>query len=176
MGVHIREKPKGSGVWWVDVVHHGQRVRKRVGKGPDGKQAAKKAAVEIQHRLAVGDGDLLTLVRTPAPTPAPTFAALAEEWVRRYPALHAIRPNTWESYQTFLTHHLLPYFGQRPVTSITTDTIEGFIEVKRAPGGSVRRHGKPLGDRTLRSGLVVLSLILKRAVRMKHIPTNPMRD
>jgi integrase len=174
MGVHIREKPKGSGVWWVDVVHHGQRIRKRVGKGRDGKLAAKKAAIEIQLRLAVGGGDLSTLVRSPGP--APTFAALAEEWVRRYPALHAIRPNTWESYQTFLTHHLLPYFGQQHVSSITTDTIEAFIECKRAPGGSVRRHGKPLGDRTLRSGLVVLSLILKRAVRMKLIPTNPMRD
>jgi integrase len=176
MGVHIREKPKGSGVWWVDVVHHGQRIRKRVGKGPDGKAAARKAAIEIQHRLTVGGGDLSALMQTAQPTPAPTFAQVAEEWTRRYPLLHAIRPNTWESYQCFLNHHLLPYFSEMPVTSITTDTIEAFIEIKRAPGGSVRRHGKALGDRTLRSGLVVLGLILQRAVRMKLIRANPMRD
>jgi hypothetical protein len=31
MGVKIREKPKGSGEWWIFINHHGNRKSKRVG-------------------------------------------------------------------------------------------------------------------------------------------------
>jgi hypothetical protein len=49
----------------------------------------------------------------------------------------------------------------------------------RAPvnhGGSIRFHGKPLSDASLRTGLLTLRLILERAVRTKRIPANPMHE
>ena len=41
MGVKVREKIKGSGVWWVFVNHNRQRISKRVG--------SKKAALQVRH-------------------------------------------------------------------------------------------------------------------------------
>ena len=81
-----------------------------------------------------------------------------------------------DAYRSFVVHHLIPYFGREPITAITVDMIEAFIEAKRAPGGSVRRQGKGLADVSLRGGLLPLRLILQRAVRMKLLPANPMRD
>jgi len=40
MGVKVREKVAGSGVWWILVVHKGRRKSKRVGS----REAAKAAA------------------------------------------------------------------------------------------------------------------------------------
>jgi integrase len=106
---------------------------------------------------------------------APTFAEIADEWLQKYPALHAVRPSTMANYTSFTNTHLLPFFGTRPVMAITAE-IENFIEAKRAPGGSVRRVGKPLADSALRTGLLALRLILQRAVRRKFIPANPIKE
>jgi integrase len=63
-----------------------------------------------------------------------------------------------------------------PVTDITPERLEDFIEAKRAPGGSVRRTGKALSDASLRTGLLALRLILQRAVRTKVLAANPMKE
>ena len=169
MAVKVRQ---WKGAWWLDIVYRGQRKRKRVGVGNAGKKAAELAAIKIQARLAEGD----TAPLAPAPPSAPTFASIAEEWLRRYPALHAIRPGTLDNYRSFTERHLIPYFGELPITAITVDRIEDFIEAKRAPGGSIRFKGKALSDASLRTGLLALGLILHRAVRMKLIAGNPMRE
>ena len=106
----------------------------------------------------------------------PTFAAIAEEWLHKYPALHAIRPATLDNYRSFTSRHLLPALGQLPVTDVTVSVIEDFIESKRLPGGSIRFTGKPLSDASLRTGLLALRLILQRAVRTKRLPANPMHE
>jgi integrase len=172
MGVRVREKPKGSKVWWIFINHGGQRRAKRVGVGKEGQRAAKSAAEKIQAQLALGNTAALEAPRATAPT----FAALGAEWLTKYPALHAVRPATLENYRSFIEQHLVPAFGDRPVTAITSTAIEDFIETKRAPGGSVRFQGKALGDSSLRIGLTALRLILQRAVRLKLIAANPMLD
>ena len=170
MGVKVRER---RGAWWLYVDHKGRRKAKRVGKGKEGKKAAELAAVKIQAKLAEGDISIFEEQPGP-PTAAPTFAVVAEEWLRKYPALHAIRSGTLALYRSFTEKHLIPFFGDMPLTAITPETIEDFIEAKRAPGGSVKRPGKSLSDGSLRTGLLPLRLILQRAVRSKLIPANPM--
>jgi integrase len=54
--------------------------------------------------------------------------------------------------------------------------LEDFIEAKRAPGGAVRRSGKALADSSLKTGLLTLRLVLKRAARRGLIPSNPMNE
>lgn len=174
MSVKVREKVKGSKVWWLIISHKGQRASKRIGTGAPGKKAAELAATKIAARLA--EGGPLVLDRAPAPTVVPTFAAIAEEWLQKYPALHAIRPGTLDNYCSFTTRHLLPALGHLPITDVTSSVIEDFIEAKRLPGGSIRHQGKPLSDASLRTGLLPLRLILQRAVRTKRIPANPMHD
>jgi len=168
MGVKVRER---DGAWWLFINHKGQRKARRVGKG---KQAAELAATKIAARLA--EGGPLVLEQEKPPHVVATFAQVAEEWLHKYPALHAIRPATLDNYRSFTTQHLIPFFGHVAITAITPTTIEDFIEAKRGPGGSIRRPGKPLSDASLRTGLLALRLILQRAVRTKRIPANPMHE
>ena len=173
MGVKVKQL---KGAWWVFVNHQGQRKAKRVGVCKTAEKAAELAALEIQARLARGDLSVLTQQAPTRPAAAPTFAELAAEWLRKYPALHAIRASTAENYRSFTERHLLPHFGAMPITNVTATTIEDFIEMKRLPGGSVRFQGKALGDSSLRTGLLALRLIFQRAVRTKLIPANPMNE
>lgn len=173
MAVKVRQR---DGAWWVFIDYQGQRKAKRVGTGKEGKKAAELAATKIAARLAEGGPIALDPPTRAKPAPVPTFAAVAEEWLRRYPALHAIRPGTLDNYRSFTEQHLLPYFGEGPITAITVDRIEDFIAAKRSPGGSTRFKGKPLSDTSLRTGLLALRLILHRAVRTKCIPANPMHE
>ena len=52
MSVKVREKNKGSGVWWLFVNHNGKRKSKQVGKD---KVAAMRLAKILEGRLAAGD-------------------------------------------------------------------------------------------------------------------------
>jgi integrase len=167
VSVKVRQR---NGTWWLFVDHRGRRKAKKIGRGAAAKRLAEAAAIKIQARLL--DGDLGVL--DAAPAPVPTFAAVYQEWLAKYPALRSVSPTTLENYTSFAEHHLLPCFGARPITSVTVDAIEDFIEAKRRGGGSIRHPGKPLADSSLKVGLLTLRLILKRAVRRGLIPGNPM--
>jgi len=43
MGVKVRERPKGSGMFWVFIDHQGKRKAKKIGKN-------KKLAIAYQQR------------------------------------------------------------------------------------------------------------------------------
>jgi integrase len=42
MGVKVREKPKGSGVWWVFITHSTIRKSKRIGDKKTAEKVAEK--------------------------------------------------------------------------------------------------------------------------------------
>ena len=171
MGVRVREKVKGSKVYWLFINRGGRRKAKCVGD----KKAAELAATKIRAKLAEGDLTALRSVLTTAER-VPTFSELTTDWLSKYPALHAIRPSTLYNYTSFTHQHLLPYFGTMRVDAIDAQVIEDFIERKRAPGGSTRFEGKALADISIRTGLLALRLILARAVRLKLLPGNPMNE
>jgi integrase len=54
MGVKVREKKKGSGVWWIFIDHQGRRKAKKVGKD---KKVAENIAKKVEAKLALGDKD-----------------------------------------------------------------------------------------------------------------------
>ncbi|MBM3217983.1 MAG: site-specific integrase [Candidatus Rokubacteria bacterium] len=170
MGVKVRAH---RGAWWLFIDWQGRRKAKRVGVGKNAKKAADQAKIQIQAKLAQGDASILA---DKPVAPAVMFAALAEEWLEKYPAVHAVAPSTMENYRSFTLKHLVPFFGPKVVSAITADTIEDFIAAKRALGGSVRFTGKPLSDGSLRTGLLALRLILQRAVRTRLIPGNPAKE
>src|SRR5437773_3237723 len=171
VGVKVKE---WKGAWWVFVDHQGRRKAKRAGPGSRGRKLAEAAATKIAAKLL--DGDTSVLDKPQKPAMAPAFAEVAEDWLRKYPALHAVRPATMDNYRSFTEKHLVPFFGSVPVSNITAQSIEDFIEAKRAPGGSVRWPGKALADASLRTGLLALRLILQRAVRMTVLAANPIKE
>src|SRR5207247_11262286 len=116
---------------------------------------------EAPHSAANrGDADNSGLDKPQTPATAPAFAEVAEEWLRKYPALHAVRPATMDNYRSFTEKHLTPFFGSVPVSDIAAQGIEDFIDAKAAPGGSVRWPGKPLAAASRRPGLLGLRLTL----------------
>ena len=107
------------------------------------------------------------------PSTVPTFTKVADAWLEWYPTLFALREPTQANRSHFVKVHLIPFFGEMPITEITRASIQDFIATKRAPGGSVR--GKALADSTLKMNLPCLRLILDYAVEKGWIATNPMR-
>ena len=49
MGVKVKEKIKGSGVWWLFINHNGRRKSKRIGS----QAAARAAAAKIEAKLVL---------------------------------------------------------------------------------------------------------------------------
>ncbi len=56
MGVKVREKPKGSGVWWIFIDHRGRRKAKKIGRD---KKVALGVAKKIEAKLTLGDLGLI---------------------------------------------------------------------------------------------------------------------
>src|ERR1700730_7848166 len=104
MGVTVREKPKGSGVWWVFVNFKSQRRAKLVGSGPRNKRVAEDLATKIKARLLDGNVADLEAVR-PEPTKAVTFADVAHSWSGWYPSLYPTRFNTRRNSESVIRAH-----------------------------------------------------------------------
>jgi integrase len=81
MGVKVREKVKGSKVYWLFIDHNGQRKAKRVGTGKAGRKAANSAAEKIAAKLALGD--LSVVEPEPVQTSPTSFATLYNEWLQK---------------------------------------------------------------------------------------------
>jgi len=164
MGVKVREKVKGSGVYWVFVNHQGGRKAKQVGD----KKAANAVASEIRKRIGEQEFKIAPRGRL--------FEVVATEWLDQVTALRGIRTNTHENYRSAVVHHLKPAFGREAIGRITTGHVERFIAAKLRAGGSARHADKALSRASLRPLLVTLRMILQKAVKAGELDTNPMND
>ena len=73
MAVKIRERPEGSGEWWVFIDHQGKRKAKKIG---DDKDLAVEFAKKAEAKLILGDLDL----KKPKPK-IPTFGEYSQKWL-----------------------------------------------------------------------------------------------
>src|SRR5262245_29706131 len=112
-----------GGIWWLVVHHKGRRRKKRFGPTVEDGRAAKRAAEELNHRLALG---LYESPEKPAPEPAPIpFEHYALNWLRREVDLPIeldqadhLAPGTAHQYSSNVRAHLVPYFGSRDLRAI----------------------------------------------------------
>jgi integrase len=74
MGVKVRERPEGSGVYWVMIDHQGKRKSKKIGKD---KTTANKIARKIEAKLVLGDMEMLEV------KPDQQFSRSFEEYAKR---------------------------------------------------------------------------------------------
>jgi integrase len=155
--VKVREKRKGSRVWWLFIDYQGRRKARRIGD----RKAAELAAIKIRARLAEGDATVL------APAPAsgvPTLAEYAEWWLTEAIAPHR-KPRTEDYYRKILDHHLLPEFGKLTLTEIKPAQVRGFIAQKLNAKAS---------RNTVKNMAATLRAILYQAQQMDElIPSNP---
>ncbi len=101
MGVKVREKQSGSGVWWIFISHNGRRKSKRIGS----EAAARKAAKKIEAKLVLREFEIEKHTGK-----APTFKEYAELWLS---LPHDWKQSTRESYKLNLKKHIYPFFGNR---------------------------------------------------------------
>ena len=156
MGVRVRERPKGSGIYWIFIDHQGKRKAKKMGRD---KRLAQEAAKKIEAKLILGQ---MGLGSDPV---VPTFNQFAETWLAGY-GKTALKYSTLESYRNELRNHLKPYFGKKRLDEITRAEVKQFI---------YDDLGKGLSPATVKNHLAYLSSILNQALDDEIIKENPTR-
>ena len=91
-----------------------------------------------------------------------TVDALYNEWFRS--VQHLVKESTSANYAMKAEKHILPTFGNKPVSSIVSDDIYAFISQKQKAGLSVRY---------VADIVILMKTIFKYAVRTYHI-FNPL--
>lgn len=120
----VREKEKGSGVFWIFINHEGQRKSVKIG----GKKAAKQAQQKIEHEIALGKLDL-------AKKQMPTFKKYSDLWLESY-----IKPlrrlSTYNRYKDLLEKHVCPEIGTIQIHKIKRSDIKSLLMKKLSEGYS----------------------------------------
>jgi len=85
------------------------------------------------------------------------------------PASPRPQPSTVAGYKSTITAHLVPFFGHVQLTRFDTepDLVDRYIATKMRSGTS---------PKTIHNQLLVLSVMLRHAIRRRLIRTNPVRD
>ncbi len=155
MGVTVREKIKGSNVYWLFIDHHGNRKSKKIGD----KFQAKKLAKIVEGRLAAGDlgiGDINKNTTKP-------FSHYCKQWLDIIVPAEC-KSSTQRDYHCIHRKHLksAPWYN-KAVDEITEDDIETYLIGKR----------QKLAKSTVQHIKNALSNSFKRALKSRVIKTNP---
>jgi integrase len=137
------------------------------------RRAARAALDAALQRRA---GRLAELPRDPPATPqGPTVNQLLDRWLAHIQHNGAIRLRTIGRYRQLLQHHVRPYLGERPITSLGTLHVQELYNQLARAG---RKDGKPGGlhPRTIRQVHRCLQLALGYAVKWHGLPTNVATD
>lgn len=153
MSVSVREKNKGSGVWWIFINHAGQRRSKQIGP----KAEAVKLADIIRGKIA--SGDMGVLENKEQVKPFSYYAAIWRDTI--LPA--TCKPSTITSYHSLLKKHVSSApFWSKPIDQITQGEIEEYLLSKRTT----------LTHYSVSSILKVVSGVLNVAKKRKVISAN----
>jgi integrase len=118
MAVKVRERPKGSGTWWIFIDHQGKRKAKRIGND---KKLAHEVARKVEAKLTLGDLD----ISQEKPHP-PLFKDYAESWLNG--SVKSLRrQSTFERYQDVLKRRIDPTLGNRPIDEISRGEVRDLL-------------------------------------------------
>lgn len=156
MGVHVREKNKGSGEWWIFIHHKNRRKARKVGNRKDALEFAKK----IQARLILDD---FWIEDKKAPT--------LEEYYPEFKKIHfpSLRESSQVSYEGSFGRHLLPRFGKTPLDEITRRDLKAFA-------GELMKKG--LSKASIKIVFAALSRLFNEAIddELVSIPNPAVRQ
>jgi integrase len=156
MAVRIREKPKGSGEWWIFINHHGKRKSKKIGKD---KGLAREVAKKIEARLTLGD---LNIEQVNAK--CPTFREYSEMWLS---LPHERKDSTQHIYRGHLRNHIYPYIGSMRVDKIRRKDLKLLFDKISIKGVKFS---------TCRTIKIPLNCVLDHAVDGELIESNPLKN
>ena len=134
------------GSWYGQWRVNGSLIKRKLGPkrqpGSSEGLTRKMAEAELRRRIEVTEA--------PPPTPATSVGETGERLVRSLEA-QGRKASTLAAYESTLPMHLIPFFGERPVTKITTEDVEAFIASRSSSGGAPKSIRNYVG--TLHSSL-----------------------
>jgi len=150
---------------------HGRRRFDYLGGYPT-KVAARSALEEAIGRHNDRPSSPSSAVGGPPP---PTLNDLLDQWLAHLQTNKALRLRTIGRYRQLLAHHLRPYLGTLPISSLGTLHIQRLYDQLAQHG---RKDGKPggLGPRTIRQVHLLLRQALGYAMKWHDLPANPAAD
>lgn len=150
-----------SEYYYIDIKYQGNRHQFAT------KTRSKKNAEEIlrnlENRIADEEFDIDDIKNRKRTI---LFKDLSEEWLEKYSKIN----NAASQYKTNifrLQKHLLPYFGDMPIKSITPKIINDFIAMKNSQGS--------IKESTINRLLSLMSKIYSEAINWDYVKTNPLK-
>ena len=157
MGVTVREKKKGSGVWWLFINHQGKRTSRKVGKRKD----AESAAAIIRAKLTLNEHN----IGAPKEEPLPTLKEYSKVWLDGY-AKNFCRQSTYERYAYVLEKKVIPRLGHMRLDEIKKRHVRDLL---------MYYFGKGLAKATVLIIKDTISGVLGYAEDAELIPSNPAK-
>jgi integrase len=158
----IRErKGRDGAVSFQLVVYAG-----RDGRGRD--QYVRRTLAGISRREASkAHAELLVDVQHGRSTPSRslTVSELAKQWWEA--GARDLSPSTRIGYHYWLESRVLPEFGKKRISAVTTADVERWY-------GRLRDGKRPLGIRSIRGCRTVLSAMFSAAIRWGYLPSSPV--
>ncbi|UCF02846.1 MAG: site-specific integrase [Deltaproteobacteria bacterium] len=154
MGVKVRERPKGSGVWWIFIDHQGKRKSKKIGLDKD---LANDVAKKIEAKLVLGEFNI-----EQEKAPCPSFKKCAEYW---FSLPHDWRESTRINYRSNLNKHIYPVLGKQKLDTIKRKDLKEFFDSLLIKG---------MASETVAGVRTVVSGVLSYAVESELIENNPL--
>jgi len=158
MGVKVREKEKGSGVYWVFISHNGSRKSKMIGDEDLAEQVAKK----IRAKIELG---IYEPKKTIKKKKYPAFKDYAEVWLNDY-IKSLRRPSTFERYQDNLVRYIYPAIGSKSIGNLKRGDIRNLL---------LKLHKKGLSRASIALVKDVISGPMEYAIDEEIITGNPTR-
>ena len=124
MSATLREKPKGSGKWYVVTTHRGITKARYVAEGL---RAAQKIAGEVNTMILRGEFNLNP------PKETKTFSEYAEKFI----ATCTVKPATKANYRSLLDIHVLPVLGSKKIDKINRHDVMSLLKGKLNDGLSI---------------------------------------
>ena len=159
----------------LPATREGRTEARRIKKQIEGEIVART----LDYAKWFPDGAKLDLFAPTRETAAaPTFAALAREWLENKKAWFA--PATYYDRKRIIEGKLIPFFGDatagstsaRPVSMIQLEDVERLVNAVKGHEGI---HGRKLSNRRANIILDVLRQVLDRAVLRGWLARNPAR-
>jgi integrase len=174
-GITFRRLPNGDGVYSVNIMVDGQRIHRVVGRESEGttrtqaEEFIAKVRTDARHnRLSLPKGRKVPL----------GFRAAASRYLER---LTEAGGKDLKAKKHRLEDHLMPFFGDRPLSAINSFDIERYKKhrqtqkaVKRkAKDGTLTYKEAPPSPGTVNRELAVLSHLLNKAVEWGWLDRRP---
>ncbi len=148
-----------------------------------------KAAKEYQCKRAV-ERAVIEQFRPKSPeVPLPrgaednttkTYREFAEKWLPIHARKERFSPNSYDSYRSNLDRHILPYFGDWMMSSITAEDIDDFLDaLSQKPCRGPKSFGKrpedipTLSSSTIKKCYTILTSGFETALKWHYITSIP---